>query len=52
MLQKRNIPEDIDPKAPLYTAYQVFNETVDMCMDARRYSHELLMQLVRDNEDT
>ena len=52
MLQKRNIPEDIDPKAPLYTAYQVFNETVDMCMGARRYSHELLMQLVRDNEDT
>ena len=52
MLHRLEIPEDITPENPLYEAYNVYNEAVDMCMNAGVYSRDLLMRIVRDNENT
>ena len=52
MLHRLEIPEDITPENPLYEAYNVYNEAVDMCMNAGAYSRDLLMRIVRDNENT
>ncbi len=52
MINRLEIPKDITPENPAYEEYNSYNDVIDMCMNAGAYSRDLLMRIVRDNENT